>query len=183
MSQMALTYSRREWVIELLLLLAQGLLVWMVADQLFAPFTSNPDPLPVWLPLGLVTTAGVLPRFLHDYGIWNRSFGLVMVVVILLTTLATVKVVAFPSYPWLDSAWLRQAGRSLVFEQSTADIAVWAPIGLSAAVWWLARANGSPGLERSRTMLLAATMVTALVSISAYVVLTGPGNRSSRSPS
>ena len=54
MSQMALTYSRREWVIELLLLLAQGLLVWMVADQLFAPFTSNPDPLPLWLPVGLV---------------------------------------------------------------------------------------------------------------------------------
>ncbi len=177
MSQMALTYSRREWVIELLLLLAQGLLVWMVADQLFAPFTSNLDPLPALLPVGLVAISGVLPRFLHDYGIWNRGFGLVMLGAILLTTLATVKVVAFPGYPWLDSEWLRQAVRSLVFEQSSADIAVWAPIGLSAAVWWLARIIGSPGLERCRTMLLAATVVTALVSIAAYVVITGPGDR------
>ena len=72
---------------------------------------------------------------------------------------------------------MRQAARSLVFEQSAADIAVWAPIGLSAAVWWLARFNGSPGLERCRTMLMAAAMVTALVSIAGYVVITGPSDR------
>ena len=57
--------------------------------------------------------------------------------------------------------------------QSTADIAVWAPIGLSAAVWWLARFNGSPGLERCRAMLLATAAVTALVAIAGHVVETG----------
>jgi hypothetical protein len=177
MSQVALTYSRREWIVELLLLLAQGLLVWMVADLLFAPFTSRLDPLAVWLPVGLVLLAGVLPRLLHDFGVWNRSFALVMLAAIGLSTLATVKIVAFPGYPWRETEWLRQAGRSLVFEQSTADIAVWAPIGLGAAVWWLARFNGPPGLERCRAMLMAAAMVTALVSIAGYVVTTGPSDR------
>jgi hypothetical protein len=176
MSQVALTYSRREWIVELLLLLAQGLLVWMVADVLFAPFTSSLDPLPIWLPVGLMMVAGALPRMLHDYGVWNRSFGLVLLAAIVLTTLAMVKIVAFPGYPWLETAWLRQAARSLVFEQSTADIAVWAPIGLSATVWWLARLNGPPGLERCRTMLMSAAMVTALVSIAGYVVTTGPSD-------
>jgi hypothetical protein len=176
MSQVALTYSRREWIVELLLLLAQGLLVWMVADLLFAPFTSRLDPLAIWLPVGLVLLAGALPRMLHDLGVWNRSFGLAMLAAIVLSTLATVKIVAFPGYPWLDREWLRQAGRSLVFEPSAADIAVWAPIGLSASVWWLARFNGSPGLERCRTMLMAAAMVTALVSIGGYVVTTGPSD-------
>lgn len=177
MSQMALTYSRREWVVELLLLLAQGLLVWMVADVLFAPFTSQTDPLPVWLPVGLVLLAGGLPRLLHDFGIWNRSFGTVMLGAIVLSTLATVKIVAFPGYPWQESEWLRQAGRSLVFQQSAADIAVWAPIGLSAAIWWLARLNGASGLERCRGTLLAAAMVTALVSIVGFAVIAGPTDR------
>lgn len=177
MSQVALTYSRREWVIELLMLLAQGLLAWMVADLLFAPFTGQLDPLPLWLPVGLVLLAGALPRLMHDYGVWNRSFGLVMLVAIVLSTLATVKIVAFPGYPWLDGEWLRQAGRSLVFEQSAADIAVWAPIGLSATVWWLARFNGPPGLERCRMMLMAAALVTALVSIAGYVSDAGPSDR------
>ena len=177
MRQVALTYSRREWVVELLLLLAQGLLVWMVADLLFSPFTSRPDPLPVWLPVALVALAGALPRLLHDFGVWNRSFGMAMLVAVVLSTLAAIKVVAFPGYPWLESEWLRQAARSLVFEQSAADIAVWAPIGLSAAVWWLARFNGPPGLERCRTMLMATAMVTALVSIIGYVVIGGPTDR------
>jgi hypothetical protein len=173
----ALTYSRREWVIELLLLLAQGLLVWMVADLFIAPFTSQYDPLPVWLPVGLVLLAGTLPRLMHDYGIWNRGFGIVMLTAIVLSTLATVKIVAFPGYSWTDASWLRQASRSLVFETSTADIAVWVPIGLSAAVWWLARFNGPPGLERCRATLMAGSLVTALVSIGGYVVITGPGDR------
>ncbi len=177
MSRMALTYSRREWIIELLLLLAQGLLVWMVADTLFAPFTSQLDPLPIWLPVGLVAVAGIVPRLLHDFGVWNRSFGLVVMVTIVLSTLATVKIVSFPGYSWLDAEWLRQAVRSLVFESSTADIAVWAPVGLSAAVWWLAHFNGSPGLERCRAMLMAAATVTGLVAIGGYVVLSGPSDR------
>jgi hypothetical protein len=177
MSRVALTYSRREWAIELLLLLAQGLLVWMVADVLVSPFTSRSDPIPVWLPVGLVMLAGLLPRIMHDYGVWNRSFGLVMLAAIVLTTLATVKVVAFPAYPWAEPDWLREATRSLVFEQSTAELTVWAPIGLSAAIWWLARVNGPPGLERCRTMLLAAAMVTGVVSVVGYVVIAGPSNR------
>ena len=177
MSQVALTYSRREWIVELLLLLAQGLLVWMVADLLFAPFTSQVDPLAVWLPVGLVLLAGALPRLLHDFGVWNRSFGVVILAAIVLSTLATVKICAFPGYPWLESEWLRQAARSLVFETSAADIAVWAPIGLSAVVWWLAHFNGPPGLERCRTMLMSAAMVTALVSITGSVVITGPSDR------
>ncbi len=177
MSHVSLTYSRREWVIELLLLLAQGLLIWMVADLLFAPFTSQLDPLPIWLPIGLVVLAGALPRLMHDYGVWNVSFGFVMLAAIALSTLATIKIVAFPGYPWLDTEWVRQAGRSLVFEPSTADIAVWAPIGLSATVWWLARFNGPPGLERCRMMLMTATLVTALVAIAGYVVDAGPSDR------
>ncbi len=172
-----MTYSRREWVIELLLLLAQGLLVWMVADLFFAPFTSQSDPLPFWLPVGLVLLAGALPRLMHDYGLWNRSFGIVMLAAIVLSTLATVKIAAFPGYPWADSTWLRQASQSLVFEPSTADIAVWAPIGLSAVVWWLARFNGSPGLERCRATLMAAALVSALVSIAGYVVIVGPADQ------
>ena len=63
----------------------------MVADLLFAPFTSRLDPLAVWLPVGLVLLAGVLPRLLHDFGVWNRSFALVMLAAIGLSTLATVK--------------------------------------------------------------------------------------------
>lgn len=177
MSQVALTYSRREWIIELLLLLAEGLLVWMVADLFFAPFTSASNPLPLWMPIGLMFLAGVLPRLLHDWGIWNRSFAFSMLTAIILSPLATIKIVAFPAYAWFDTAWLRQAIQSLIFAESTADIAVWAPIALSASVWWLARFNGPPGLERCRMTLLAATVVTALVSIAAYVVLTGPTDK------
>lgn len=177
MSQATLTYGRREWVVELLLLLAQGVLIWMVADLFFAPFSSQHDPLPVWLPVALVMLAGGLPRLLHDHGIWHAGFGFAMALAIALSTLATIKIVSFPGYPWLDSDWIEQAGRSLVFEQSTADIAVWAPIGLSAAVWWLARFNSAPGLERCRSMLMAATLVTALVSIGSAGVTTGPTDR------
>lgn len=177
MSNAALTYSRREWIIEILLLLAEGLLIWMVADLFFSPFTSASDPLPIWLPVSLVLLAGTLPRLLHDRGIWNRSFGCVMLAAVILTTLAAIKVAAFPAYAWLDSTWLQQAVESLIFKESTADIAVWAPIGLSACIWWLAKFNGPPGLERGRMTLLAATVVTALVSIAGYVVLTGPTDK------
>ncbi|TXG83398.1 MAG: DUF4129 domain-containing protein [Thermomicrobiales bacterium] len=177
MSQAALTYGRREWAVELLLLLAQGLLIWMVADLLFAPFTSQDNPLPVWLTVALVVLAGGLPRMLHDTGIWHARFGIVMALAIAFSTLATIKIVSFPGYPWLDAVWIEQAGRSLVFEPSTADIAVWAPIGLSAAVWWLAKFNSSPGLERCRSMLMLATMVTALVAIGSVGITTGPTDR------
>ena len=177
MSSPALTYGHREWILEFLLLLAEGVLVWMVAAMAFGPFSSLGDPVRPALAIGLVAVAGILPRLLHDRGIWGWSFSAVIALAIVGTTLAAVKVVAFPGMPWLDSAWLRGALDSLVFEDSSADIAVWAPIGLSAAVWWLAHFNGPPGLERSRATLRTGAAVAAVVALASALVETGPSDR------
>lgn len=177
MSAVSLTYGRREWTIELLLLLAEGMLVWLVASIAFAPFSSLADPVPLWLAIGLVAVAGILPRLLHDRGIWGASFSAVLAGAIALTTLAAIKTISFPGLPWLDTTWPREAVRSLVFEDSGADIAVWAPIGLSAVVWWLTRFNGSPGLDRSRGMLRTGAAVTAVLTIASALVEPGPNDR------
>lgn len=177
MSAVTLTYGQREWIIELLLLLAEGVLVWMVAAVAFAPFSALRDPVPPLLAIGLVAVAGILPRLLHDRGIWGWSFSIVIALAVALSTLAAVKIIAFPGVPWLDSMWLREAAHSLVFESSGADIAVWAPIGLSAVVWWLTRFNGSPGLERCRATLRTGAAVVAIVAIASAFVEPGPGDR------
>jgi hypothetical protein len=177
MSSPALTYGHREWVLELLLLLAEGVLVWMVAAMAFGPFSSLGDPVRPALAIGLVAVARILPRLLHDRGIWGWNFSAVIALAIVISTLAAVKIVAFPGLPWLDRAWLRDALDSLVFENSAADITVWAPIGLSAAVWWLAHFNGPPGLERSRAMLRTGAAVAAVVSLASALVETGPSDR------
>jgi hypothetical protein len=177
MSTPALTYGHREWILELLLLLAEGVLVWMVAAMAFGPFSSLGDPVSPALAIGLVAAAGIVPRVLHDHGIWDWNFSLVVALAIVISTLAAVKIVAFPGMPWLDSAWLRDTLDSLVFEESEADITVWAPIGLSAAVWWLAHFNGPPGLERSRGTLRTGAAVAAVVALASALVETGPNDR------
>ncbi|HET9661813.1 MAG TPA: DUF4129 domain-containing protein [Thermomicrobiales bacterium] len=177
MSALALTYGRREWVLELLLLLAEGMLVWMVAAVAFGPFSSLGDPVSPVLAVGLVAVAGILPRLLHDYGIWGGRFSAVVMLAIAITTLSAVKIVAFPGMPWLDRAWLREGLDSLVLDPSSADISVWAPIGLSAAVWWLAHFNGPPGLERCRATLRTGATVAAVSSLASALVETGPNDR------
>jgi hypothetical protein len=177
MSTPALTYGHREWILELLLLLAEGVLVWMVAAMAFGPFSSLGDPVRPALAIGLVAVAGLVPRLLHDRGIWGWSFSIVIALAIVGATLAAIKVVAFPGLPWLDTAWLRAALDSLDFEESAADISVWAPIGLSAAIWWLAHFNGPPGLERCRAMLRTGAAVAAVVALASALVETGPTDR------
>jgi hypothetical protein len=83
---LALTYGRREWVLELLLLLAEGVLVWMVAAVAFGPFSSLGDPVSPVLAIGLVAVAGILPRLLHDYGVWGGRFSVVVMLAIAITT-------------------------------------------------------------------------------------------------
>lgn len=177
MSTISLTYGRREWVIELLLLLGEGVLVWLVAAVAFAPFSSQTDPVPPLLAIGLVAIAGILPRLLHDRGIWGSRFSAVIAAAVALTTLGAIKIIAFPGLPWLDSLWLRETVQSLVFEASGADIAVWAPIGLSAAVWWLTRFNGAPGLDRCRGALRSGAAVAALATITTALIEPGLDDR------
>jgi hypothetical protein len=164
-------------VLELLLLLAEGVLVWMVAAVAFGPFSSLGDPVSPVLAIGLVAVAGILPRLLHDYGVWGGRFSVVVMLAIAITTLGAVKTVALPGMPWLDRAWLREALDSLVLDPSSADISVGAPIGLSAAVWWLAHFNGPPGLERCRATLRIGAAVAAVASLASALVETGPNDR------
>ena len=178
MSALAIVYDRREWLVTLLLLLAESMLIWITANLLFGPFASRPTPVPWLLILGTVVVAGTLPQLLRERGIWEQGFSAAIAVALIGSTLVTVKVIAFPGLAWFDTLWVREAGRSLVFEASGADIVVWAPIGLSALIWWLARLQGPPGLERSRETLRAGAALAAVVAISAGVVETSPGRRS-----
>lgn len=177
MSRVALTYDRRQWILELLLLLAEGFVVWMVAALLVAPFRSGSQPIPLPLVLGLVLAAGLVPRWLHDSGIWDARYTGAVIAAIVGSTLVTIRAISFPGDPWLDSGWLREAGRSLVFAESTADVVVWVPVALSLAVWWLARFHGAPGLDRSRATLQAGTVACALVATGSMLVARGPSDR------
>lgn len=174
MNALSLTYNRREWIIELLLLLAESVLIWMAAATLFAPFVSAPAAVSPLLVLGLVAVAEMVPRTMHDRGFWGWRYSLAISVALMLSTLAAIKFISFPGLPWFDSFWPREALRSLVFEESGTDMLVWAPIGLNAAIWWLARFHESPGLERSRMTLRAGAAITALVAIAAGLVEHGP---------
>ncbi len=178
MSTLALTFSRREWIVELLLLLAESMLVWMAAAVLFAPFTSAANPAPLPLVMALVALAGVLPRILHDRGIWGGRFSAGVIVAVVLSTAATIKLIAFPGLPWSDPVWAKEAARSLAFEDSNADVLVWAPVALSAVVWWLPRFHGASGLERSRATLRIGAAVAAISTIGASFVQNGPDDRS-----
>jgi len=150
MSSLALTYRRREWVIELLLLLAESAVLWMTAAVIFGPFGVGALSVPPLLILGSMGTAGIVPRVLYDRGIWGWRFSAVMTGILAVSTLATVKIIAFPDRPWRESVWLRDAVRSLVFEPSGARIVVW-----RHSFWWwrlvAARFQGAPDWnERAR---------------------------------
>lgn len=177
MSSLALTYSRREWVIELLLLLAESAVIWMTAAVLFGPFGAGALSIPPLLIVGLVATAGIAPLALYDRGIWGWRFSAIMAGIVVASTLATIKVVAFPDVPWPESGWLRETVRSLVFESSSARIVVWAPIGLAVVIWWLARLQGAPGLERARATLRGGAGVAGLVVIGSAFVESGVSDR------
>jgi len=177
MSSLALTYSRREWGIELLLLLAESAVIWMTAAVLFGQLGVGERRVPPLLIIGLVATAGIVPRVLYDRGVWGWRFSAVMTALVAVCTLATVKIIAFPDVPWLESGWLREAVRSLVFEQSRAGIVVWAPIGLAMVIWWLARFPGTPGLERARATLRGGAGVAGLVAIGSAFAESGLSDR------
>lgn len=177
MTALTIIYDRREWLLELLLLVAESMLIWMIATLVFGPFASHRDPVPLLLVLGMVVTAGILPQLLRERGIWGRSFSTSITIAIIGSTSIAIKVIAFPGLPWFDSLWIHETEQSLVFEASGADIVVWAPIGLSAAIWWLGRLHGTPGLERSRETLRIGAVLAAGVTLSAGMIESSPPAR------
>jgi Domain of unknown function (DUF4129) len=175
MSADALSLTRRQWSVQLLLLIAECALAWLLANVLFIAFSDPQRDVQPGIVLLMLVASTIIPRLLHDTGIWGTEYSVVVGLAIGVTTLLAVKQVSFPGYALQDASWTRQAGRSLISRSSTAEVSVWLVVLLAGAIWWRGRFREAPGVSAA-LFLLSVGAVLALVGSAGQAIVREDGN-------
>jgi hypothetical protein len=129
------------------LVAAEAAIVWLLAALvLISP--DEPDavlpPVSVFL---VLYAAALLPRLLDAFDVWDPGYGLVMAVGVAATALLLIKVASFPQLGWSDSAWLDEAGDSLILRPTEARLPVWGLLVVVVYAWWRGRRRADPTLD------------------------------------
>src|SRR4029453_4865964 len=93
------TTERLRWMDEAViaaLCIAEAALVWMIFDAIFAIPSDSPGAVPMGGWVSLLYGAALAPRLLEELNIWNPWYESILTCCVVLSTLASIKVICFP---------------------------------------------------------------------------------------
>jgi Domain of unknown function (DUF4129) len=160
--------GRVDWWGEALLLalvIAETAAIWPLVDLLLG---SSGTETTIFSPLVLfmLLYAGcVLPRVLDLFNVWEPRYQAFILIGVVVSTLAAIKIASFPDLAWTDAGWLESTAQSLIFRENDAAIFVWGVVVLSAYAWWRGRMRDDPGPESAFLLLRVGTPVVLFGTI------------------
>lgn len=167
---------RVDWRSELVVLMlaaAETAVLWLMIDLVAR--VSQSHALPGWSLFLLVSVASLLPRWLEEAGVWDRSYSVATVLAVVATTLVAIKTASFPATPWLDSGWLRDAALAIGWWPVDDRMPVWAVILIAAYAWWRGKTRAEPGPDAALTMFRLGTAIMLVVA-GAHAMAAGEGS-------
>jgi hypothetical protein len=173
---------RFDWWTEALVLAlsaAEAAVVWLLVDLVFVSAegaTGSISPLVVLL---LIWLGAALPRWLELLDFWEPWYQIALVVAILCSTVAAIKVSSYPALRWFDLKWVQDAAHAVIVRPNDAAAPVWGVIALSAYAWWRGRRHEEPGIEAAYLLLRAGALIALLVLVARAGVLDDGADRGS----
>ena len=177
MTAAVISFSSREWLHLACLLTAETGLAWLLLNVFLKQLDSTHAGMEVWIVAMLLVSATVLPRLLHDFGIWGNGFAVVMLLGVAATTLLAIKVTVFPDLDIADSSWLDQAGLSLVLRPNDGTMSVWAVILVSALAWWRGVTRTRPDIDAGLLLFKGGAVLLLLTLIAHTLMKDGASDR------
>lgn len=147
------------------LCVAEAALVWLIVTALFAVPADRPDAVPGWFVLALIVGTAVLPNVLDTLDIWNPWYELSMAAMVVGSLLVACKLLAYPAWPWINEAWLRDALRALILRPTDSELPVWGIVALVAYAWWRGRMRAAPSIDSANLMLRAGVLVALIGAV------------------
>ena len=122
----------RQTVLFALIVTGEAAIIWLAVNVVMIPLDASQRGMPALTITLLVLGASLTPRLLQETGLWGTASTAIAAAVVLLTTLAAIKLTSFPDWAWNSSGWIEQAGQSLIVRPNEAVIPVWPVIVVSA---------------------------------------------------
>jgi hypothetical protein len=164
--------SPKREVVMLCLILAETMILWILAGTALAEYDVPYTPLPIAIIFGLLIVAYLVPHFLATIRIWTPEYEIVMGTTLIVSLLLVIKVGAFPDHTILSLDWLQQTVNALILRETEAIRSVWMLIIVTAYAWWRGRSRAEASLETAYAMLRFGLIWLAAILI--FTVLVAP---------
>lgn len=168
----------RQTVLFALIVTGEAAIIWLAVNVVMIPLDASQRGMPALTITLLVLGASLTPRLLQETGLWGTASTAIAAAVVLLTTLAAIKLTSFPDWAWNSSGWIEQAGQSLIVRPNEAVIPVWPVIVVSAVVWWRGHSRAEPNLDAAIDLLKYGTPLALASSMGQALVRSDGADRS-----
>jgi hypothetical protein len=145
--------SPKREVVMLCLILAETMIIWILAGTLLAEHNLPYTPIPIMLIFGVLLFAYLIPHILAALRIWTPEYEIIMGLSLLASLLLILKVGAFPQHSILSLTWVHETTQALILRESEAIRHVWMLILFAAYAWWRGRNRAEASLETAYSML------------------------------
>jgi len=173
----AVAFSAKDWIQFSALLAAETALVWLAVNVLFIPVDETHQGISVLAVVVLYAGGNVLPRLLHDYGVWGNAHKVCIAVGITGATLFAIKQTSYPDHDLFDSAWLLDGSRSLAIRPNEAAVPIWVIVLVSAAAWWHGATRDQPAIDAALVLLKAGAVVAGVAVVAHAAMESGMSDR------
>lgn len=150
-----------DWRGELLtlsLILAESAIAYLFLGLLIPTLNSPYNPFPAWLIFALFITGYYIPHLLELGRIWGSTFEAALILALVVSFLAAVKIAGFPAEPLFSTSWLHDTTNGLILRQTDSARPVWAIIAVVSYTWWRGRLRGEPMMDSAYQMLRWGTL-------------------------
>jgi hypothetical protein len=168
--------SPKREVVMLCLILAETMIVWILAGTLLAEHDLPYTPLPVVIIFAALLFAYLVPHILAAIRVWTPEYELTMGLALLMSMLLIIKIGAFPDHSTLSVNWLQGTMHALILRENEAIRPVWMLIIFTAYAWWRGRTRAEASLETSYGMLRFGLIWLAAILV--FTVMVAPDESS-----
>lgn len=126
--------------------LAESAIVWLIVDAIVASADESRGA-PFWIVAALIWFAALLPALLDALDSWDVAHRLATSAGIVITAAIAIKSISFPTQPFLERGWVREALQSVILRPNEAVVSVWVPILLAAYAWWRGMTRSEPSVD------------------------------------
>ncbi len=145
--------SLRRELLMVLLILAETMILYIVAGTLLAEREPPHAPPPIFLIFAVLLISWQIPHILATLRVWTPEYEIVMSIGLIALILLSIKVAAFPAEPLFSTDWLHGTVDALIFRESDSVRPVWLLILFVAYAWWRGRTRAEASLETGYSML------------------------------
>ena len=145
--------SPRREVIAMLLLLAEVMIIFLLAGTFLAERDPPYAPLSFGIIFVVLFVSYLIPHLLNTIRIWSPEYEAIMTVSIVGTFLFVIKVGAFPEAPLFSLTWIQGSLDALTLQENESVRPIWVLIVFAVYAWWRGKTRAEANLETAYTML------------------------------